>query len=402
MAIYINALGIINALGENRQAIAQALFDTTDPLALSSGQTPLFSGRNTVTGTVSADLPELPQALSACQSRNNALLMAAYEQIAATVEQYKSAFRAARIGIVLGTSTSGILEAETAWKTRLDESGFPRNFHYAQQDIHSGAEFLRQYSGAGGPCYTMSTACSSSGKAIAAAGRLLEADLCDAVICGGADSLCQLTLNGFDALELVAPTRCNPFSANRNGLNIGEGAALFVLSRQADNVRLAGWGESSDGYHISAPDPSGKGPAQAIEQALAHAQLARTAISYINLHGTATPRNDAMESRLIAEHFPHQPWCSSTKPLTGHTLGAASAIELGLCWLMLNRYYNPEYQLLRHYWDGVPDPELPAVKLASQRTCRRTNVIMSNSFAFGGSNISLVLTTASHDHDSAS
>jgi 3-oxoacyl-[acyl-carrier-protein] synthase-1 len=215
---------------------------------------------------------------------------------------------------------------------------------------------------------------------------------CDAVLAGGVDTLCAFTVAGFAALESVSATRCNPLSRNRNGINIGEGAALFLMSREPATVTLLGWGESSDGHHMSAPDPAGVGARLAIERALARVDIAASEIDYVNLHGTATVQNDAMEARVIDELFGDRVPVSSTKPFTGHTLGAAGAIEAGLCWLAMQDD-NPRGKLPPHLWDGLADPGLPVLHVVEPgdslgRPLRRA---LSNSFAFGGANATLVL-----------
>jgi 3-oxoacyl-[acyl-carrier-protein] synthase-1 len=266
----------------------------------------------------------------------------------------------------------------------------PADYHYRQQEIGAGAEFLARYLGLDGPRYTISTACSSSAKVFAAGERLLAADLCDAAIIGGCDSLCRLTVNGFDALSSLTDGICNPFSVNRNGINVGEGVALFLLTRTEAPIRLAGVGESSDAYHMSAPDPSGSGAELAIRQALASAGVSPELIGYINLHGTATEKNDEMESHVVDRVFGCETPCSSTKSQIGHTLGAAGAQEIGLCWLLLDER-NRDRRLPRHLWDGEADPELPAIALTSDDTRWNRDLFMSNSFAFGGSNVSVII-----------
>ena len=252
------------------------------------------------------------------------------------------------------------------------------------------AEFAARYPKLTGLRYTISTACSSSAKAFASAWRLLAADRCDAAIVGGVDSLCQLTLNGFDALESLAPDRCNPFSANRRGINIGEGACVFIVSKVPAAVRLAGVGESSDGFHISSPDPSGRGAEAAIRAALALAGAQPDAVGYVNLHGTATPKNDEMESQVMARVFGLEVPCSSTKSLVGHTLGAAGALELGFCWLLLADA-NVERRLPAHAWDGARDRALPPINLIENTTRWERDLFVSNSFAFGGSNAAVAV-----------
>jgi 3-oxoacyl-[acyl-carrier-protein] synthase-1 len=246
-----------------------------------------------------------------------------------------------------------------------------------------------------GPAYVHSSACSSSAKAMASAARLIKMGLCDAVVTGGVDSLCTFTVSGFASLESVSAALCNPMSINRRGINIGEGAALFLMTADAgaaDAVALLGWVESSDGHHMSAPDPSGGGARLAITQALARAGLDAADIDYVNMHGTATPQNDAMESRVIEALFGRETPVSSTKPFTGHTLGAAAAVEAALCWLAMQDD-NPLGRLPPHLWDGVADPALPALNLVRPGAAlgRPLDWALSNSFAFGGSNAALLL-----------
>jgi len=350
-------------------------------------------GRSLPLGMVSAQLilPSMEHKPLQLHSRNNQLALCALEQIRPAVDAAIAQFGAHRIGVIIGTSTSGIADAETAMRTHRHTGAFPENYHYAQQEMGSPAALLADELEITGPAYVHSSACASSAKAMASAARLIKMDLCDAVICGGVDTLCEFTVAGFSALESVSSTRCNPLSMHRNGINIGEGAALFLMSREPAAVALCGWGESSDGHHMSAPDPLGSGARIAISQALARAGVAPDQIDYINLHGTATVQNDAMEARVISEMFGALVPVSSTKPLTGHALGAASAIEAALCWLAMQDD-NPLGRLPPHGWDGIPDPTLPvlhAVKSGYQLD-RPIQWALSNSFAFGGSNAALV------------
>jgi 3-oxoacyl-[acyl-carrier-protein] synthase-1 len=271
------------------------------------------------------------------------------------------------------------------------EGRWPESYDYAQQEMGNSAAFLAGELGTSGPSYCISTACSSGAKALASGARLLRAGLADAVVAGGVDALSRFTIAGFSALESVSAERCNPLSAHRKGINIGEGAALFLMSREAGPVRLAGWGESSDAHHMSAPEPTGRGALAAMTQALARAQAAADTIDYVNLHGTATPHNDAMESLAVAQLLGLEVAVSSTKPLTGHTLAAAGAIEAAVAWHTL--VDNPSGRLAPHWWDGVTDPQLPPLRIAQpgESLGHRPRHVLSNSFAFGGSNASLVL-----------
>lgn len=259
-------------------------------------------------------------------------------------------------------------------------------------EIGTAAPFAAAALDVQGPAFTLSTACTSSAKAFAAARRLLQLKLCDAVVVGGVDTLCELTLQGFESLESTSIERTNPMSRNRNGINIGEGAAVFLMTRDEGAVRLAGVGESSDAHHISAPDPRGVGGELALRAALADAGVAPADIGYVNLHATATRKNDEMEAHLMARVFPQGVPTSGTKPMTGHLLGAAGATELGFAWLTLTR---SDWPLPLHRWDGEADADLPTLDLVQEtRFLSReagTRHVMSNSFAFGGSNVSLIL-----------
>lgn len=396
MICYLNNLGILAALGRGKAAVCAALMrGDTRGMVVQDGWRIAKPAR---VGLVQGELPAIPEALNLYRCRANQLLLAAAQEIRVDIEAAVRRFGAARVGVVIGTSTSGIAEGETAVAALERGEPFPPGFHYAQQEIGRSAEFLAAALGVTGPAYVVSTACTSSAKAMASARNLLRADLCDAVVVGGADSLCRLTVNGFSALDLTTEELCNPVSRNRRGINIGEGAALFLMSHERLNdgglVALLGVGESSDAHHISAPDPAGVGAELAIQGALRDAGVAPNGAHYINLHGTATPQNDAMEATAVNRVFGAGVPCSSTKPLTGHTLGAAGALEAGFCWLTLSDY-NTARLLPPHIWDEAIDPELPPIMLVNKNSSLlpegRPRVAVSNSFAFGGNNISLVL-----------
>lgn len=388
-AVYLNELGVVCAAGNGKAALCDAMLGRTPlPGSLdecdSPGQ-PRLLGRVTV---ADADLSLLPPAR---RSRNNALMLAALAQIRPAVDAALARHAPERIGVVLGSSTSGIAESERAARAFHAGGALPADYDFAMQELGSPALALSGLLGLAGPALVVSTACSSGAKAIASAARLLRAGLCDVVITGGVDTLCGFTLAGFTALESVSPGRCNPMSANRCGIHLGEGAALFLMSREPGGVRLAGWGESSDAHHISAPDPSAAGALAAMREALSRAGIEPGQVDYINLHGTATVQNDAMESLAVHTLFGAGTPASSTKPLTGHTLGAAGAIEAAIGWLLLHD--NPQGELPPQCWDGVADPALPVLNLvpAGGRLGRQPDWILSNSFAFGGSNAVLLL-----------
>jgi 3-oxoacyl-[acyl-carrier-protein] synthase-1 len=389
MKLYLNECGIICALGDSHGEITRRLF------AGDSGVTPTTAwsaGRELPLGCVTASLPDASRLPLTERSRNNQLALAALAQIRPAVDAAIARYGAHRIGIVIGTSTSGVAETESAIRAHLENGALPAGFHYAQQEMASPATMLARELGVSGPAYVHSAACASGAKALASAARLIKMGMCDAVVTGGVDSLCAFTVAGFSALESVSAARCNPLSGNRNGINIGEGAALFLMTPEPAAVALCGWGEASDGHHMSAPDPAGSGARIAIAEALARAGIDAAQIDYINLHGTATIQNDAMESRVVADLFGPRVAVSSTKGLTGHALGAAAALEAAFCWLAMQDQ-NPQGRLPAHLWDGQADAALPPLHVAAPgaQLGRPLDWALSNSFAFGGSNAALVL-----------
>jgi 3-oxoacyl-[acyl-carrier-protein] synthase-1 len=389
---YLNQLGMVCPLGNTCDDIKRRMLDSAQSGVVMtetySPGCPLPLGQID-TGLALSSVEELPMR---DRSRNNQLALAALTPIRPAVDAAIERYGTDRIGIVIGTSTSGMAEGESALRHHAITGRMPESFHYGQQELGSPAAMLAATLGIGGLAYVHSSACASSAKALASAARLIRMGVCDAVLAGGVDSLCAFTVAGFKALESISETRCNPLSRNRNGINIGEGAALFLMSTEPATVALRGWGESSDGYHMSAPDPAGVGARLAIERALARAGIPAAQIDYINLHGTGTLQNDAMESRVIHALFGAGVAVSSTKPFTGHALGAAGAIEAGLCWLAMQDD-NPEGRLPPHLWDGMPDPNLPVLRVTEPGSTlgQPLRWVLSNSFAFGGANATLVL-----------
>ena len=360
--------------------------------ALGAGKSEVFSSLLAGSTRPGPELPALRQTDARFQSRNNRLLQHALDQIRGPVADCIARYSESRVAVVLGTSTSGIGEAEEAFARRGADGRLPDGFHYGQMELGSPSEFLSRELGLSGPAYTLSTACSSSAKALLSAKRLLALGLCDAVVAGGADSLCRFTAAGFSALASLSPERCNPFSRNRRGIHIGEGAALFLITREGRGARLLGGGESSDAYHVSAPQPQGAGARAAMRGALAQAGLGPGEIDYLNLHGTGTPLNDAMEAAAVDTALGLAVPCSSTKPLSGHALGAAGALEAAFCWLLLCDQ-NPEGRLPAQVWDGELDPLLPRLALVPRgfRRGEPLSTALSNSFGFGGSNATVLL-----------
>jgi len=335
----------------------------------------------------------LPAALANFECRNNRLALLALEQdgFAERVREAAARYGAGRVGVFLGTSTAGVLQTELAYRARDPESGaLPADFRYAgAHSPFSLPSFVRSYFGLAGPAAAVSSACSSGAKVYASARRLIEAGLIDAAVVGGVDSLCLTTLYGFNSLELLSDQPCRPFDAHRKGISIGEAAAFALLERApaqmaGDAILLRGIGESSDAHHMSTPHPDGLGARMAMTQALESAGLAAADVDYVNLHGTATRSNDIAESQAMRALLPHTP-CSSTKGATGHTLGAAGALEAVICALALRHGLLP---------GGVnttdPDPDLGVdYRLAS--TAQPLRNVLSNAFGFGGSNCALLL-----------
>ena len=363
----LTALGVLCALGNDKASIYQrAMAGDLSGMRKVSGVLP--NGDATPFGTV--DLPDdfEPHLGSRCER----LIAAAYQQIKDEVEALKTRIPAERIGVVLGTSNSA-MEEYTANPTRID--------------MALPAAFLKRYSAVKGPAYVISTACSSSGKVFASARQLIEKGICDAVLVGGVDAFTRLVVNGFYSLEALSTELARPFGKDRTGINLGEGAALFIMEKGSADVMLLGVGESSDAYHLTAPEPNGAGAEAALRAALADAGLPPEAVDYVNLHGTGTTYNDKMESQAVVNVFGNAIPCSSTKPMTGHTLGAAGAIEAALCWLML----KAKGPALPHVLSGERDETLPPLPLIGKDSTLCPKTAISTSFAFGGSNVAVLL-----------
>ncbi|KIC39796.1 hypothetical protein RA27_17185 [Ruegeria sp. ANG-R] len=391
---FLNDLGISCALGQGKQVVRAALLAgdqsgmQPDPGYLQRGEAVVG-----IVPDLPEDLPPLPQSDKFATRSNRILcgaLMEVEDSIASAVERYGPE----RVGVVIGATTSGIEEGRLALATAHADGAFASDFRLEMQELGNPSDFVSTLYQLQGPSFTVSNACSSGGNALASGARLLATGQCDAVVVGGVDALTSLTLNGFDALSSIAPGLSNPFSVNRNGINIGEGAAVFLMTRQHSNVALLGWGETSDGYHMNAPDPSGQGAIDAINIAMDMAGCDVGDIAYVNLHGTGTRANDAMESLAVAQALGQGVPVSSTKPMTGHTLGAAGAIEAGFLWLLLSRSAS-DTELPPHLWDGKLGMDCEPLNFVAPgdpgRTMQQASAMISNSFAFGGNNCSLVL-----------
>jgi len=334
--------------------------------------------------------------------RNNRLAQLGLEQdgFADAVNQVAELYGRDRIGVFLGTSTSGILETELAFRHRDAVTGeLPADFVYAKtQNTYSVADFTRRYFQLTSPSVVVSSACSSSAKVFASARRMIEAGLIDAAIVGGVDTLCLTTLYGFNSLGLLSTQACRPCDSERDGISIGEAAAFALLQRPADTpqagqVLLLGIGESSDAYHMSSPHPEGLGARIAMQQALQSAGLNATDIDYINLHGTSTPSNDTAEAKAVHTVFGSGTPCSSSKGATGHTLGAAGGLEAVICALALQHGFIPGGLNTRNV-----DPTLQ-LNYQLENSDQALASVMSNSFGFGGTNCSLVFGLSASGQD---
>ena len=393
--LLISHYSIVNCLGAGSQVIAEAMREKRSGLAACDFETvalDTYIGR--VPGLEDASVrPEL----SGYDCRNNRLAELGIELdgFGVAVAEARERYGASRVGVFMGTSTSGILETELAYRRRDPNTGaLPRDYRYAQtHNSYSLADFVRRRLELQGPAFVVSSACSSTAKVFGSAARMIEAGACDAAVVGGVDSLCLTTLYGFHSLELTSRGPCRPFDAERNGLSIGEGAGFALLERAgarsaAGAALLLGVGESCDAFHMSTPHPEGLGARAAMQAALKSAGFAPADIDYINLHGTATRANDAAEDRAVSDLFGDAVPCSSTKGATGHLLGAAGVTEIIISILAIKRGLMPGSAHTRRV-----DPAMKSQYLVEPRKARVERVL-SNSFGFGGSNCSVVLGAA--------
>lgn len=387
--IYINDLTSVSSLGTNELTIVDSL-SHTDRCYLTYRDDLLNEHKGSYFGQIKAKLPRLDE-YPEHKSRNSAVLAFLTDSIKDSINELKQKYSKDRIAIILGTSTSGLDETENELK-KFMQTGVPsRDFYYKSQEFGDPSMFLADYLEIDGPAYTISTACSSSARALICGKRMLESGLVDAVIAGGADTLCKVPINGFNSMGVLSQERCLPFNKNRAGINIGEGGGLMILSKEKASLELLGVGESSDAYHVSSPDPSGAGAISAMEMALNDASLKTDDIGYVNLHGTATKLNDAMESKAMASLFKGKVPCSSTKYMTGHTLGAAGIVEAAILCYLLKHDLDLPVQDFSH--DEIDDT-LDECGLIKEKIKAKKKVMMSNSFAFGGNNASIIIAKA--------
>jgi 3-oxoacyl-[acyl-carrier-protein] synthase-1 len=383
----LSAPGIVCCAGNNREEFfARALSGDQSgikPLVTPGGRH--FLAGHVETGTLSSKI--------LASNRLLHMTFTALEQIKSEVEAAIAAYGPERVGVCAGSCDNGSENSLPAHRSFFSGDGFPALYTLRQQSAFFIAEFIAEFFGIKGPCLTVATACASSAGAIVKGAQLIESGLVDSVISGGADLASETVLLGFAALEAVSDQICNPFSKNRKGITLGEGAAFFVMQKEklqtnnSADVELLGWGESADAHHMTAPQPDGIGAQAAMEEALDMAKISPGDVDYINLHGTGTPLNDSMEALAIQAVFGDKaPPLSSTKPITGHTLGAAGALELALCRMALT-----EGGLPAHCWDGQLDEKIPRLNFVTPNTSAKPRICMSNSFAFGGCNTSLII-----------
>ena len=384
----ISAYTLTTALGAGREPTLDALRAERSglkPAQFLDAELPTWIGE--VAGLANA---ALPADLADFDCRNNRLAWLGVQQdgFADAVLAARERWGAHRVAVLLGTSTAGLLETELGYRRRGPAGELPEDVRYRdRQNTYSVGGFVTHAFDLRGPSWVVSTACSSSAKVYASAARLIAAGLVDAAIVGGVDSLCLTTLYGFNSLELLSSEICRPWDAQRRGLSIGEGAAFALLERDASAPHgwLLGVGESNDGYHMSTPHPEGAGAIAAMRAALADAKLAPGDIGYVNLHGTATPSNDASEDRAVSAVFGTATPCSSTKGATGHTLGAAGGVEAAICLLALREGLLPAGLNVQQ-----PDPAL-TLNYLHRNAQAPLPAALSNSFGFGGTNASLIL-----------
>ena len=382
----ITAFAAANALGTNTRRVTEALRAGRSGLAPCRLDVPF----ETACGALPDELPEPPARLRPYDTRLSRIALLVLEEIAEALSRALRRRGPERVAIVFGTSTGGIRETEIAYDEFARTGRLPASFDFERQHtFHAVLEVIRAVTGARGPAYTISTACSSSGKVFGSAQRLIRAGYADAVLVGGVDTLCQMTLRGFGSLQALSKTPCRPFNVDRDGISIGEGGAFALLERDGEGpVRLLGVGESSDAYHMSHPHPEGLGARLAMEAALAQAGLPGSAIDHVNAHGTGTPANDVVEAQAIAAVVGPGVPVSSTKGYTGHLLGGAGATEAVFAALSIAHGFLPR--------SLGAEPVDPLVKAAicSAGAERAVRTVMSNSFGFGGSNVSLLLGSA--------
>lgn len=376
------------ALGVGKGAMLSALVSSACGLLPNHfGSDPLPTWIGPVAGL---DVP-LPEPLSSWDCRSNRLAWMGLQAdgFSAAVHSARKRYGAGRVAVMVGTSTSSIGATEEAYRQRDPDGEFPQHLRTKQvHTLHSLGAFVQEALGLSGPCLTVSTACSSSAKTFAKAERMLRLGLIDAAVVGGVDTLCGHSLFGFNALQLMSPEVCRPFDLERSGISLGEAAGFALLQRREDAneslLHLVGYGESSDAHHMSAPHPEGRGAEKALDEALGMAGVSTSDIDFVHLHGTGTVQNDDVETALVTRRFGTRTHASSTKGMTGHTLGTSGMLGAAFSFLALETGWMAPTVNCRS-----ADPSW-GEQILLRPTRKRVRLALSNSFGFGGSNCVLV------------
>ena len=390
LPLTVHAYTATTAAGSGCVRLWDAVFNARSHLRANDfTPTPVAAWIGRVDGLETAALPER---FAEWECRNNRLAWLAlnedgfFDAVRVAIEHFGSR----RVAVIMGTSTGSVGATEEGYARLTDDGGFPSDLlRPIVHTAHSLGDFVQHALGTAGPCVTVNTACSSSAKVFAQAERLIRLGVADAAIVGGVDTLCGSVMYGFNSLQLLSPEPCRPFDADRNGISLGEAGGFALLTGAgADDakpaLRLVGWGESSDAYHMSSPQPDGLGAERAMLQALFNAGLRADAIDYINGHGTASLKNDEVEAAVVARNFPVTIRMSSTKGITGHALGAAGIVEAVISLLALRHDWIPGNAGIR-----IVDP-LAAAHVALHGEAKPMGHVLSNNFGFGGNNCALI------------
>ena len=388
MKIYLSKPGIMSSAGSNLEELYTSIV-SGDQRGIKRYET--FSGSTFFAARIDENV--LAPSTGRFDMKIIRIEEAALDQIGSIIEKAKSKYGEKRIAVCVGSCDNGTEFSLAGHRKYFENGTFPEDYSIEMQGADYVSTFIAEKYGLQGPVCTFSTACSSSAGALIKAAELIKSGICDAAIAGGIDIASDTTLDGFASLEAISEKITNPFSKNRSGITLGDGAAFFVLSKEpleesVPKICLLGYGESCDAHHMTSPDPSGIGAKKAIEKALSNAKIKPEEVDYINLHGTGTKFNDSMEAKAVDAVFgAYKVPCSTTKPITGHTLGAAGALELAICFAAITNNVLPP-----QIWDGVFDEEMPKLNFVNKNNnLHQTKICLSNSFAFGGANACLVL-----------
>ena len=398
MKIYLSRPGVFSAAGKNAEELWASLIKG-DQSGIKRFET--FSGSTFFAARI--DESGLQPSTGRFDMKIIRIEEVALRQIENLIEKAKEKYGEKRIAVCVGSCDNGTEFSLAGHKKYFENGAFTQDYSIEMQGADYVSTFISEKYSLTGPVCTFSTACSSSTGAIIKAAELIKSGICDAAVAGGIDIASDTTLDGFNSLEAISEKITNPFSKNRSGITLGDGAAFFVLSKEPLDdsfpaITLLGYGESCDAHHMTSPDPSGTGAKKAIEKALANAKITPDKVDYVNLHGTGTKFNDSMEAKALAAVFgSNKVPCSTTKPITGHTLGAAGALELAVCQLAITENRGKTTPVLPpQIWDRVFDEEMPELNFVNKNNMldkHEIKICLSNSFAFGGANACLVVGT---------